>query len=64
MIYDNIKALCEKNDINIHTLERDLGIGNGVIGKWGAKRSSPRVSTIKRIADYFGCTVDELLSDD
>lgn len=63
MLYENIKRLCEERKISIWALERELGIGNGVIGKWGSKNASPRVETVKTIADYFGVSIDYLLKE-
>ena len=63
MIYDNVKRLCEKNKTSIWALEKACGIGNGTIGKWADGDANPRIGTLKKIADYFGITVDELLKD-
>lgn len=63
MLFTNIKLLCDDHNISIWALERELGIANGTIGKWGNKNRSPRVETVKAIADYFGCTVDDLLKE-
>lgn len=62
-LYNNISNLCLEWDISISALEKAVGIGNGVIGKWGKDCRSPRVENVKRVADYFGVTVDELLSE-
>lgn len=62
MLIDNIKRLCDEKKISIYSLEKAVDAGNGTIGKW--ESSSPRVETLKKVADYFGVTVDELLSDD
>lgn len=43
-------------------LERTLGFGNGLIGKW--ENSSPSISRLKLVADYFCVPVDALLEDD
>lgn len=59
---EKIKALCEQRGITIYRLEHDTGIGNGVIAKW--KTCSPRVGTLKKVADYFGVPLDELLASD
>lgn len=32
---------------------------NGVIAKW--ENGNPRVDTLKKVADFFGCTIDELM---
>lgn len=58
---EKIKELCAKKQVSISELERACSIGNGTIARWG--ESSPSVSNLKKVADYFGCTVDELISD-
>lgn len=62
MIYKNVSALCKKHGISISKLEKEVGIGNGTIGRW--ERSSPTVDNVKKVADFFDCTVDELLAPD
>lgn len=62
MILENIKRLCKERNTSIFALEKALGIGNGVIGKWS--KSSPTVAKLAAVADYFGVTVDELLQTD
>lgn len=60
MIYDNISRLCQEKNITISALERELGIGNGTIGGW--RRSSPRIDKLALVANYFGITIDDLVS--
>ena len=61
MIYTNILAICEKWGIPIRKLERDCGIGNGVVRRWD--NGSADVWLVKAVADYLGVTVDELLRE-
>lgn len=61
MVLENIKSLCKENKISVASLEQKLGIGNGTIGRWD--KSSPTTDKIKAVADYFGCTIDDLLSE-
>lgn len=58
MIATKIEELCKKNGITFAELERTVGIGNGLIRKWDGH--DPRVSSLKKVADYFGVTMDEL----
>lgn len=60
MIYRNILALCKKAGIRISKLEKETGIGNGTIARW--EKSSPSVDNAKKVADFFGVTVDQLLT--
>ena len=62
MILQNIKRLCEANDITFAKLEREAGLGNGTISRWGDGK--PRVDKLKLVADYFHVTVDFLLKED
>ena len=62
VILDNIRMMCAKRGISTFVLERELGFGDGTIIKW--KTASPTVGKLKRVADYFGVTVDELLRED
>ncbi len=61
MILDHIYSLCKEKNVSIARLEREIGIGNGTIGRWDV--SSPSVKNVKAVADYFGVTVDYLVSD-
>ncbi len=59
MIVENIKRLCSERGMTLASLEREVGIGNGVIARW--ESGSPRVDTLQKVADYFGVTVDAIL---
>lgn len=61
MLYDKIKTECIKRKISIKQLEEKTGLSNGVVSKW--KSVSPTVDNVKKVADYLGLTVDELVSD-
>lgn len=61
MIVKNIRVLCKKKGISLWALERELGIGNGVIARW--ETSAPRVDNVKLVADFFGVTIDDLLKE-
>lgn len=57
---ERIKELCRINGISMNKLEETLRFGKGYISKLG--ESTPNASKIKKIADYFGVTVDYLMT--
>lgn len=59
MVLENIIKLCKENGVTIAELERNTGISNGAIRRWG--ESSPALNNAKKVADFFGVTVDDLL---
>ena len=61
MILERILKLCEAKGVSIFKLERETKIGNGTISRWDT--SSPTVANLKKVADYFGVTMEELLEE-
>ena len=57
---ERIKSLCKDYGISMNKLEETLGFGKGYISKLG--NSTPNATKIKKIADYFGVTVDYLMT--
>lgn len=62
MNIDIIRDKCWEKRTTIAGLERAVGLHNGTIGKW--RKSRPRYDNIKKVADYLGCTIDELVAED
>ena len=59
---ERIKQLCKENKISMNRLEEVLGFGKGYISKLGV--STPNVSKIQLIADYFNVTIDYVLGNE
>lgn len=62
ILYEKVKSLCKQSKTTVTELERVLGFGNGTIHKW--EKGQPSIEKVKMVADYFGVTVDLLISDD
>lgn len=62
MIYENIRYYAKKRGISISELERQSGLSRGHIGKWESK-SEPTISTLQKVADVLGVTVNTLLRE-
>ena len=61
MILEKIQKLCKAKGIAIAKLEKEAKIGNGTISRWD--NSSPTVANLKKVADYCGVTIEELLEE-
>lgn len=60
--FDRIFDLLKKNSMTQADLSRATGISTGLISQWKKRMQSPSVDKLKIIADYFGVSVDYLLS--
>ena len=59
MIYENIKAICNKKGISVNQLEQQAGLCRGTISKWN--KSSPTVENLKAVADVLKVKMEKLL---
>jgi len=61
MLYNSIKKRAYEQKISIYKIEKDLGLSNGAIRKWNS--STPSAVTLKKVANYLGVSIDELLKE-
>lgn len=59
--YHRLKELCKAKKISMSALAKEIGLSNSAATYW-KRGSMPKYETLKKIADYFGVTV-EWLSD-
>lgn len=59
-VYERIESLRNTVGISQGKLEKALGFSNGSISKW--KASTPNPERLKKLADYFGVSVEYLLT--
>lgn len=60
-IYDNIRNVAKNKGISINKLEKELKFPRGSMYKYD--KSTPSASKLGAIAEYLGCSVDELLGN-
>lgn len=63
MFYNNLCTLCVSKNISVAKVMHDLGFSSGTATRWKQGTAQPSYKTLQKIADYFGVSVDELLSD-
>ena len=61
-MFKTIIDYCDKHGTTVTAMERELGFGRGTISKW--KNSSPSIDKVKAVADYMGCSIDDLVSEE
>lgn len=61
---EKIKNLREQNGITQEELAQKLYVTRTAVSKWENDKGFPSIDTLKHIAELFGVTLDELVSDD
>ena len=60
MFWKNLCMLCNKHNTTPNTVCRELGLSSATATHW-RQGAIPRDTTLKKIADYFGITPEDLL---
>lgn len=58
--YENFVRLCAQSGKSLAYVAREVGVQKSTVSRWAAG-SVPRDTTLARIAEYFGITVDDLV---
>ncbi|MBU5625690.1 helix-turn-helix transcriptional regulator [Oscillibacter sp. MSJ-2] len=61
MFYDQFYSQCEIRGITPTQVARDIGIRQSTVSMWKKQGTTPKYDTLKKLAEYFGVTVDYLL---
>lgn len=62
MFWKNFLKLCSSKEKSPNKIAKEIGISSGAITNW-KNGATPQDSTLQKIADYFGVTVDSLLAE-
>ena len=63
MLSERIKAICKEKGTSVYRIEKQLGFGNGSIGKWGKDGRTPSYDRLAAVAKLLGVTVSELTGE-
>lgn len=59
----NLCNLMQKREVSSYKLAKDIGVHVSTVSNW-RKGKRPQIEHVKRVADYFDVSIDELLSAD
>ena len=62
MFYYNFVNLCNKAGISPSAAAEEMGYQRSVVTRW-SKGTEPRQATLQKVADYFGISVSDLISE-
>ena len=62
-MYERFEELLKEHGHTIYRVAKDCGIPPSVLYDWKSGRCSPRAKTLKKIAEYYGIRLEELIDD-
>lgn len=61
-MYEKILELLEKNNETSYQVSKKIGISQTAFSNWKAGRSEPNVYNLKKLADYFGVSIEYFIN--
>lgn len=61
-MYEIFKQLLQKYNVTPYKVAKETGITQSTLSDWKRGRSTPKSDNMKKIADYFGVSVDYLMT--
>ena len=61
-MYEIFEQLLQKYDVTSYKVAKEAGVTQTALSNWKTGKSTPTTKTLQRIADYFGVTIDYLMT--
>ena len=61
-MYESFVKLAQKKGVTAYKVAKETGLSQQVFTNWKSGRSQPSQSTLRKIAEYFGVSVDYLVT--
>lgn len=62
IMYEIFEQLLQKNGVTAYKVSKETGVTQSTLSDWKRGRSTPKSDNMKKIADYFGVSVDYLMT--
>lgn len=61
-MYEIFEQLLQKHGVTAYRVAKEAGVTQTALSNWKSGRSTPTTKTLQKIADYFGVTIDYLMT--
>ena len=63
-MYEVFEQILQKKGVSSYKVAKEAGVTQTALSNWKSGRSTPTAKTLQKIADYFGVTIDYLMTGD
>lgn len=63
-LYKKFKELLGKTNKTTYQISKETGISQTAFSNWKSGRSDPSLESLKKLADYFGVSIEYFLSEE
>ena len=61
-MYEVFEQLLQEHGVSSYKVAKEAGVTQTALSNWKSGRNTPSTTTLQKIADYFGVTIDYLMT--
>lgn len=61
-MYEIFEQLLQKHGVSAYRVAKEAGVTQTSLSNWKSGRNTPSAATLQKIADFFGVTIDYLMT--
>lgn len=61
-MYEIFEKLLQEHGVTAYRVAKEAGVTQSTLSDWKRGKSTPKTENMKKIADYFGVTIDYLMT--
>ena len=61
-MYEIFEQLLQKYGVSAYKVAKETGVTQSTLSDWKRGRSTPKSENMKKLADYFGVSIDQLMT--
>lgn len=61
-LYKKFEELLKEKNVTAYQVAKETGIATATLSNWKAGKYTPKIDKLKKLADYFGVPIEELMA--
>ena len=61
-MYEKFEKLLKQREVTAYQVAKETGVSQATLSNWKAGKYTPKIDKLKKLADYFGVAIEELMA--
>lgn len=61
-MYEKFEKLLKQWEVTAYQVSKETGVSQATLSSWKAGKYTPKIDKLKKLADYFGVPIEELMA--
>lgn len=61
-MYEKFEKLLKQRAVTAYQVAKETGVSQATLSSWKSGKYTPKIDKLKKLADYFGVAIEELMA--